>query len=42
MVVLGVDRPGWVDGLICADDSLRDEPSPMHTMFLCRNLLTAV
>ena len=29
----GVVRPDWVDGLICADGSLRPEPPPMHAMF---------
>ena len=32
----GVAQPGWVDGLICADGSLRPEPPPMHAMCLCR------
>ena len=37
----GVTKSGWVDGLICADDSLRPEPPPMHAMCLCRSLLAA-
>ena len=41
VVGLGVAQPGWVDGLICADDSLRPEPPPMHAMCLCRSLLAA-
>ena len=41
VVGLGVAQPGWVDGLICADDSLRPEPLPMHAMCLCRSLLAA-
>ena len=34
VVGLGVAQPGWVDGLICADDSLRPEPPPMHVQRL--------
>ena len=41
VVGLGVAQPGWVDGLIRADDSLRPEPPPMHAMCLCRSLLAA-
>ena len=41
LVGLGVAQPGWVDGLIRADDSLRPEPPPMHAMCLCRSLLAA-
>ena len=37
----GVTKPGWVDGLVCADDSLRPEPPPMHAMCLCRSSLAA-
>ena len=37
----GVVQPGWVDGLICADVSLRPWPPPMHAMCLCRMLLAA-
>ena len=37
----GVTQPSWVDGLVCADDSLRPEPLPMHAMCLCRSLLAA-
>ena len=37
----GVTQPGWVDGLVCADDSLRPEPPPMHAMCLCRSSLAA-
>ena len=36
-----VAQRGWVDRLICADDSLRPEPPPMHAMCLCRSLLAA-
>ena len=32
----GVAQGGLVDGLICADSSLRPEPPPMHAMCLCR------
>ena len=42
VVGLGVVQPGWVAGLICADDSLRPEPPPIHAMCLCRSLLAAV
>ena len=41
MVGPGVVQPGWVDGLISADGSLRPEPPPMHAMCLRRMLLTA-
>ena len=41
VVGLGVAQPGWVDGLICADDSLHPEPPPTHAMCLCRSLLAA-
>ena len=41
VVGLGVAQPGWVDGLIRADDSLRPEPPPMHAMYLCRSFLAA-
>ena len=41
VVGLGVAQPGWVDGLICADNSLRPETPPMHAMCLCRSLLAA-
>ena len=37
----GVTKPCWLDGLICADDSLRPEPPPMHALCLCRCLLAA-
>ena len=37
----GVAQPGWVDGLGCADDSLRPEPPTMHAMCLCRSILAA-
>ena len=30
----GVVQPGWVDGLICTDCSLRPEPTPMHATCL--------
>ena len=30
-----VAQRGWVDGLICADGSLRPEPPPMHTQCVC-------
>ena len=32
---------GWVDGLICADGSLRPEPPPTHAMCLRRMLFAA-
>ena len=38
VVGLGVDQPGGVDGLVCADDSLRPEPPPVYAMCLCRSL----
>ena len=38
VVGLGVAQPGWVDGLVCADDSLRPEPPPLYAMCLCRSL----
>ena len=38
VVGLGVDQPVWVDGLVCADDSLRPEPPPVYAMCLCRSL----
>ena len=41
VVGLGMAQPGLVDGLICAYDSLRPEPPPMHAMCLCRSLLAA-
>ena len=41
VVGLGVAQPGWVDGLVCADDSLRPEPPPMHAMCLCHSSLAA-
>ena len=41
MVGLGVAQPGWVYGLICADDSLRPEPPPMHGICLCPYSLLA-
>ena len=41
VVGLGVAQPGWVDGLICAYDSLRPEPPHMRSMCLCRSLLAA-
>ena len=41
VVGLGVAQPGWVDGLICADNSMRPEPPPMPAMCLCRSLLAA-
>ena len=37
----GVAQRGWVDRLMCADDSLRPEPPPMYSMCLCRSLLAA-
>ena len=42
-VVVGpaVVQHGWVDGLICADGSLRPEPPPMHAMCLRSMLLAA-
>ena len=30
-----VVQPGWVDGLICADGSLRHEPPSMHAICVC-------
>ena len=41
VVGLGVAQPGCLDGLVCADDSLRPEPPPMHAMRLCRCSLAA-
>ena len=41
VVGLGVAQPGWVDGLVCADDSLRPEPPPIHAMCLCHSSLAA-
>ena len=41
MVGAGVAQRGWVDRLMCADDSLRPEPPPMYSMCLCRSLLAA-
>ena len=41
VVGIGVAQPGWVDGLICGDDSLRPGPPPIHAMCLCRSLLAA-
>ena len=41
VVGLGVAQPGWVDGLVCADDSLRPEPPPMHAMCLYHSSLVA-
>ena len=39
---IGVTQPpGWVDGIICADGSLRPEPPPMHSTCLRRMLLDA-
>ena len=38
VVGLEVAQPGWVDGLVCADDSLRPEPPPVYAMCLCRSL----
>ena len=38
VVGLEVAQPGWVDGLVCADDSLRPEPPPLYAMCLCRSL----
>ena len=37
----GVAQRGWVDRLMCADDSLRPEPPPMYSMCLYRSLLAA-
>ena len=37
----GVVQPGCVDGLICADGSLRPEPTPMHATCLRLALLAA-
>ena len=34
-------QPGWVDGLICADGSVRSEPPPMHAMCFSRMVLAA-
>ena len=41
VVGLGVAQPGWVDWLVCADDSLRPEPPPMHAMCLYHSSLVA-
>ena len=44
VVVPGVAKPVWVDGLICADGSMRPEPPPMNALWLRRRpsmLLTA-
>ena len=41
VVGLGVAQPGWVDGLVCTDDSLRPEPPPIQAMCLCRSSLAA-
>ena len=41
VVGVGVAQPGCVDGLFCADDSLRPESPPMHAMCLRRGLLAA-
>ena len=44
VVVPGVAQPVWVDGLICADGSMRPEPPPMNALWLRRRpsmLLTA-
>ncbi len=41
MVGAGVAQRGWVDRLMCADDSLRPEPPLMYSMCLCRSLLAA-
>ena len=38
---LGVAQPAWVEGIICADGSLRPEPQPMHSTCLRRMLLVA-
>ena len=37
----GVVPPGGVDGLVCADDSLRPEPPPIHAMCLRYCILLA-
>ena len=37
----GVIQPGWVDGFICAGDSLHPAPPPMHALCLRRMLLAA-
>ena len=37
----GVAPPGGVDGLVCADDSLRPEPPPIHAMCLRYCILLA-
>ena len=37
----GVVQPGWADGLICADGSLRPEPPQMHAMYLICMFLAA-
>ena len=35
VVGLGLAQPGWVDGLVCADESISPEPLPMHAMCVC-------
>ena len=37
----GVVQPGWVDGLICTDGSLRPEPPLMHALCVNRIIGTA-
>ena len=41
VVGLEVAQPGWVDGLVCADDSLRPEPPSMHAICLSRSSVAA-
>ena len=41
VVGIRVAQPGWVDGLIRTNDSLRPEPPPMQAMCLCHSLLAA-
>ena len=38
----GVAPPGWVDGLFCADGSLRPEPPPMPNVFASSDCLICV
>ena len=41
VVGIGVAQPDWVDGLICANGSLRPEPPPMHAIMCLRRMLLA-
>ena len=41
LVGIGVAQPDWVDGLICANGSLRPEPPPMHAVMCLRRMLLA-